>query len=113
MHIPAHNVDEYLAQLPKERMEVIEKIRGLIHKHLPAVKETMQYKMPTFELDGESIFAIASQKQYISFYVMDVLLLNQFRDDFRSFNVGKSCVRIKKVTETPYETIEKMIKNDR
>lgn len=76
MHVPSNNVDEYLAMLPKERMDILQTFRNMIHKHLPNVEETVKYKMPTFEIDGEPSFSIASQKQYVSFYVMDILLLD-------------------------------------
>ncbi|WP_243291546.1 DUF1801 domain-containing protein [Bacillus sp. FJAT-47783] len=111
MHIPANNVDEYLAQLPKERMDALQKLRNMIHEHVPNVEETIKYKMPTFELNGKPIFSIASQKQYVSFYVMDISLLDPFRHELKTFNLGKSCIRFKKESEIPFHIIENIILN--
>jgi len=61
-------VDQYIEVLAPDRKAALEKIRTLILTTVPEIKETMQYRMPTYEL-GEVVCAAASQKHYVSLYM--------------------------------------------
>jgi uncharacterized protein YdhG (YjbR/CyaY superfamily) len=100
-------VDQYIEDLAPDRKAALEQIRTLIRTTLPDIKETMQYRMPTFELD-EVVCAAASQKQYISLY-MDVELVEEHRDELAHLDVGKSCIRFKKIEDLPLNTIQKIL----
>ncbi len=61
---------------------------------------------------------IASQKNFIAFYHMGIYgnadLMNWFVDDFPKYSkakldMGKSCVRFKKMNEIPFELISELV----
>ena len=101
-------VNEYFEQLSPERRTALEKIRELILKTVPAVEETMLYRMPTYELD-EVVCALASQKHYISLY-MDVDLVEEHRKELDHLDVGKSCIRFKNTEDLPLDTVKQILK---
>lgn len=104
----ARDVDEYLRDLDPERQAALEQIRALIFQTVPAVSETMKYRMPTYELD-DVVVSMASQKHYMSLY-MDTELVARHQDDLSHLNCGKSCIRFRRIDDLPLETIERIIK---
>jgi len=66
----AADVQRYIAELPAERRVAIEKLRRLCQQHLKGYEESMDFGMPVYKRNGVAEIAFASQKQYISFYVM-------------------------------------------
>jgi uncharacterized protein YdhG (YjbR/CyaY superfamily) len=64
------DVSAYLAAVPARRREGLARIRALCREHLPGFDEVIAYGMPAYLRDGTTEIAFASQKQYISFYLM-------------------------------------------
>ncbi len=100
-------VDQYIENLPPDRKAALEQIRALILGTVPEINETMQYRMPTYELD-EVVCATASQKHYISLY-MDVELVEEHRYELDHLDVGKSCIRFRKIKDLPMDTIRQIL----
>lgn len=70
------------------------------------------YKTNSF--DGEyPLISIAPQKNNISIYVMVTIngeyLVPLYGDAFGKSNVGKSCIRIKKMNEEKYDALEGLL----
>lgn len=97
-------VDQYLSKLEDERQESLGEVRSLILSTVPGIHETMKYCMPTYELD-EVVCAMASQKQYMSLY-LDVGLVEKHRPEFGKLNIGKSCVRFKRISDLNLDTVK-------
>lgn len=103
-------ISSYLEQLPQERQDVILKLRELVLKHLPSVNESLHYKMPTYRVGDKDVLAFAAQKHYYSVYLMNLKLKAKYADDFAHLNVGKSCIRFKKLEQFPLDSFEKILK---
>jgi uncharacterized protein YdhG (YjbR/CyaY superfamily) len=110
MQSDAANVDDYLREVPEERVDALTQLRGDCRKLLDGFEESMQYGMPTYAKDGEAQFAFASQRQYIAVYVMRHDVLNQHRDKLAGLNVGKSCIRYRKSEQIDHELLRTMLK---
>ena len=129
MQSKAITVDEYIKDLPEDRKEVIEKIRKVILDNLPkGFEETISYGMLGYVVP-HSIYPkgyhcntnlplpfinLASQKNFIAFYHMGIyaepVLLDWFVSEFpkhskSKLDMGKSCIRFKKMNDIPYELI--------
>lgn len=129
MQSQASNPDEYLQSLPEDRRTVVSKLRETLQKHLPkGFSEQMNYGMigyvvpfslyPSgYHCDPKlplPFIAIASQKNFVSFYHMGIYalpeLLEWFVDEFPKhtesrLDMGKSCIRFKKLDKIPYALI--------
>lgn len=123
--------DEYIAELPPERQTVMNRLREVIAKNLPAdFAETMQYGMINWVVPlsiypagyhctpGEplSFMGLAAQKNFYAIYHMGIYretgdeLLNWFKTEYekkykRTLDAGKSCLRFKKPEQIPYDLI--------
>lgn len=126
------NTEEYIAQLPEERKGIVERLRNVIKENLPdGFKETISYGMIGFVVPFELYPAgyhckpkvelpfvnIASQKHYISLYHMGLYvkpeLMEWFKTEYTKYcktklDMGKSCMRFKKMNDIPYELIAEL-----
>lgn len=125
--------EEYVAQLSEERRVAVEKLRQVIKKNLPkGFEEGIQYKMLSYHVP-HSIYPkgyhcnpkvplpflnLASQKNSINLYHMglytDPKLLEWFVTNYPKhckykLDMGKSCVRFKKIDDIPYQLIGELI----
>ena len=120
---------EYLDSLPEERQTVISKLRTVILDNLPdGFEEIMNYGMLGYVVP-HSIYPngyhcdtklplpfmnLASQKNFIAVYHMGIYsddkLMEWFKTEYskvctRKLDMGKSCIRFKKLEEIPYDLI--------
>ncbi len=102
------SVEEYIENCPEERRLAMNELREMILRAFPLMAETTQYKMPTYSLDGEIVFAFASQKHYMAFYVCHHDLLDQLSDVTDKYDCGKSCIRFRKWDSKVKEDLEKI-----
>jgi len=125
----ADTVEKYLEELAPQRYDVISKIRQIIIDNLSdGFEEIMDFGMITYAvpLDRYPITynkkplmyaALAAQKNYNSLYLMQVYQSNDLMDFLRvvfdkaglKLNMGKSCVRFKKITDLPLDCIGNII----
>ncbi|GGB81273.1 hypothetical protein GCM10007424_21720 [Flavobacterium suaedae] len=133
MQSAAKTPEEYLASLPEDRKEAMEKLRDVILNNLPkGFEECMAYGMLGYVVPLSlypagyhctpntplPFLSIASQKNFIGFYHMgmysDKELYNWFVEEFPKhskykLDMGKSCVRFKKVEAIPYDLIAELV----
>ena len=125
----AATVEEYLDELPPERREVVSKVRDLVRRNLPTgYNETMSWGMITYGLplsrypntyNGQPLgyVALAAQKNYYALYLlgpyMDSERSQQLADAFKKagkkMDMGKSCLRFKKLDDLPLEAVGRAI----
>ena len=120
---------EYVASLPEDRRMAIEKLRKTIVSNLPeGFHEEMSYGMLGYVVPHSlypngyhcnpklplPFMNIASQKNFIALYHMGIYLDSELFDWFVSeyskvvktkIDMGKSCIRFKKMDEIPYKLI--------
>ena len=129
MRSEATTVEAYLAELPDDRREAIEAVRSVILENLPdGYVESMNWGMIAYEVPLETypdtynkqplaFAALASQKNYMAVYLTGIYISDEARDEFekayratgKRFDVGKSCVRFRKLEDLPLELIGETI----
>jgi uncharacterized protein YdhG (YjbR/CyaY superfamily) len=129
MRSNASAVEEYLAELPGERREALEAVRQVILKSLPkGYEEVMNWGMITYQVpletypdtyNGRSLMyaALASQKNHMAVYLTGIYVDDEARQEFelkykatgKRYDVGKSCVRFKKLEDIPLSLIGESI----
>ncbi|MDX5584169.1 MAG: DUF1801 domain-containing protein [Aureibaculum sp.] len=125
----AKTPEEYISALPQDRKDAISKLRKIILNSLPkGFTETISYGMLGYVVphsiypDGYHcdpklplpFMSIASQKNFVGVYHMGIYAYKELYDWFvneypkhssRKIDMGKSCIRLKKIEEIPYELI--------
>lgn len=128
MQSKAATVAEYLAEMPEDRRRAIEAVRKVILDNLDAgYEEGMQYGMIGYYVPHRVYPAgyhcdpkqplpfaeLASQKNYISLYLMciygDTPLAASFREAWaktgKKLDAGKACIRFKTVDDLALDVI--------
>lgn len=103
-------ITEYVDQLPAIRQQRIIELDSLVRTLFPEAKQTMRYKMPTYEL-GDQWFAIASQKNYVSVYTCDASMIEDFKLSHPNIKTGKGCINIRDKDELPIEALGQVVQN--
>lgn len=133
MRSTATTIEDYLAELPEDRREAIQAVRETILKNLPAgYEEGVQYGAIGYFVP-HSIYpagyhcdpsqpvpfvGLASQKNHMGIYLMCVYGDPEHEAWFRQawaktgkkLDMGKSCVRFKKIEDVPLKVIGQTIK---
>ena len=116
---------DYLEALPEERRAAIAALRRLIIQRLPSgFEECMEFGMISYVVplsryprtyNGKPLMlaALASQKQYMSLYLLAVYsdreterwFVEGFERTGKRLNMGKSCVRFRSLADLPLDVI--------
>lgn len=125
----AKSVAEYLKELSKDRRDVIAAVRKVILRNLPkGYEEKMNWGMIVYELplkryantyNGQPLcyLALAAQKNYYAIYMMGVYsdkeqersLRAEYRKAGKKLDMGRSCLRFRKVEDLLLDVIGKTI----
>jgi uncharacterized protein YdhG (YjbR/CyaY superfamily) len=133
MQSKALTPSDYIAELPEDRKKVMEQLRKTIMENLPeGSQEGMGYGMLGYAVphsiypkgyhcnpkDPLPFMGLASQKNFIAFYHMGVYADKNLYDWFVAeyakrckykLDMGKSCVRFKKLDDIPYDLIAELV----
>jgi uncharacterized protein YdhG (YjbR/CyaY superfamily) len=89
----ASDVDCYIAAIPAPRRAKAKRLRALIRATVPAAAESMQYRMPTYDLGG-SVVAFANQKRYVSLYFCGAAMIANVKVKHPALKCGKGCINV-------------------
>lgn len=133
MQSQAKTVDQYLDELPEERRLAMKELRNVALKNLPeGFKEGMGYGMMGYSVphsiypngyhcnpkDPLPFYGFASQKNSVNIYHMGIYADKKLHDWFVSeypkhcktkLDMGKSCIRFKKMDDIPYNLIGELL----
>jgi hypothetical protein len=125
MQSGARTVEQYLAELPPERREVVAAVRDLVNRHLPAgYSEAMAFGMigwgiplarypDTYNGQPLCYVGLAAQKNHLSLYLMGCYADSEAEAGLRAgfakagkrLDMGKSCVRFKRLDDLALDAI--------
>jgi len=103
------NIDEYMAGFPADVQEILQKIRDTIKKAAPKAEETISYKMPSFNLNGQSLIYFAAYKKHIGLYPVPSGD-EEFHREISAYQAGKGTLQFPLNKPIPYELISKIVK---
>ena len=125
MPTTASTPKQYIDALPDDRKNAIATLDRLIRKAAPKLKPCMmgrmigygpyRYRYASGREGNSAVVALAAQKNYISLYICSCdeqgYLAEQYRKQLPKADIGKSCVRFKKLEDVDLKTIEQMVKH--
>lgn len=125
----AATIEEYLAELPPERRELVVRMRDLVNQHLPAgYEESMSWGMicwgiplsrypDTYNGQPLGYAALGAQKNYYALHLtclyMDPEQADRFARAFgtagKKLDMGKGCVRFRAIDDLPLDVVGETI----
>lgn len=133
MQYKASSPEDYINQVPEARKNALNKLRETINTNLPnGFKEGIQYGMIGYFVPHSKypngyhcnpkeplpFMSFASQKNSVNFYHMGIYAQKELLDWFvteypkhckRKLDMGKSCIRFKKIEEIPFDLIGELV----
>jgi hypothetical protein len=129
MQSKATTVQQYLSEIPDERLEAVEAVRDVILDNLPdGFEEVMNWGMITYQVPLSRfpdtynkkplmLAALASQKNHMAVYLTGVYANAESRARFttayertgKRMDMGASCVRFRKLDDLPLELVGEAI----
>lgn len=132
MQYKANSPEDYISQVPEERQKTLIKLRKTIKQNLPkGFEEGIQYGMIGYYVphskypDGYHcnpkeplpFMSFASQKNSVNLYHSGIYAISEIHDWFvaeypkyckRKLDMGKSCIRFKKMEDIPFDLIAEL-----
>jgi len=125
----AETVDGYLAELLEDWRAAISAVRQVVLENLPqGYEEGMQFGMigsviplernpVTYNRQALQYAALASQKNYMSLYLMNVYsdeaverwFVDRYKDSGKRLDMGKACARFKSRQDLPIDLVGEAI----
>jgi uncharacterized protein YdhG (YjbR/CyaY superfamily) len=133
MNLRATSVTDYISKVPEERQEAFNKLRDTIIANLPdGFSEELSYGMIGYVVPKSTypagyhcdpklplpFLSIANQKNFIAVYHMGIYanpeLMEWFVAEYpkhvkTKLDMGKSCIRFKKMETIPFELIGELV----
>jgi hypothetical protein len=129
MSSKATTIGGYLESLPKERRDAISAVRDTVRRHLPkGYEEAMAWGIITWRVPLEvypdtynkqplMYAALGSQKNHMAIYLCNAYaslalrakVVAGFKAAGKKLDMGKSCIRFKKLEDLPLELIGRVV----
>ncbi|HKJ38615.1 MAG TPA: DUF1801 domain-containing protein [Anaerolineales bacterium] len=112
MQSQAKTVPAYLKEVPAERLDALKQLRKQCRATLTGFKESMDYGMPSYSRDGVVEVGFASQKNYISLYILrtDVMKTHKKLLTGKGVSFGKGCIRYTKPERIDFNVVDSMLR---
>lgn len=102
------DIDSYIASFPEETRALLEQVRSTISKAAPEAKETINYGMPTFTLNGNLVH-FAAFKNHIGFYPT-ASGIEAFKKELSVYEGAKGSVQFPLTKPIPFDLISSIVK---
>ncbi len=133
MNYKATSPEDYISQLPEERQAPVKRIFDIFKNSMPSGFEyKLNYGFPSAVIP-HSLYeggyhcspelplpfaSVASQKNFVALYHSGIYSIPEVHDWFvgefpkhckRKLDMGKSCIRFKKMDDIPFDLIEELM----
>jgi uncharacterized protein YdhG (YjbR/CyaY superfamily) len=102
------NIDEYIRSHPKDIQIILHDIRRTIRKAARDAKETINYQIPTFTLNGNLVH-FAAFKNHIGFYPTSKPII-VFKKELSAYKTSKGAIQFPIDKPIPLSLITKIVK---
>lgn len=124
MRIKANSIENYISQLSDDRKIAVSTLRKIIIDNLSqGYEETVEYgaisfivPLEKFSINDQPLayISIASQKNHMALYLNCYVpipdwFIKEYKASGKTLNIGKSCIRFKKLENLPLDIIPKVV----
>jgi uncharacterized protein YdhG (YjbR/CyaY superfamily) len=102
------NIDEYIADFPKDLQKLLQQLRSTIKKAAPNAEEKIAYGIPTFTLNGNLVH-FGAYKTHIGFYPAPSGL-EAFEKELAPYVTGKGTAQFPLDKPLPLDLITEIVK---
>jgi uncharacterized protein YdhG (YjbR/CyaY superfamily) len=103
-------VDEYLATLPADQREALQRLRAQLARLLPDAVEAISYGMPAFKVDDRAVMWFAGWKAHCSVYPLTDAFLEANADELKAYGKTKGSLHFTPDEPLPDALVERMVR---
>ena len=103
-----NDIDTYISDFPEEVQMLLEQIRAAIRQAAPEAKETINYAIPTYTLNGNLVH-FAAFKKHIGFYPGPTGI-ETFKNELSAYKGAKGSVQFPLDKPLPLDLITSIVK---
>lgn len=104
----AKTVDEYIAHAPAQFRGILTDLRAAIRAAAPNAQELINYRIPTYKLNG-SLVHFAAFKDHCSLIIVSTKPLATFRDELKPYTVSGTTIHFTPQKPLPPELVKKIV----
>jgi len=104
------SVDEYIASKPEAVQRVLQRVRTIIRRALPAASEVISYQIPAYRLPAGIVVYFAGWKAHYSVYPATASVLAALGEDLAPYEISKGTIRFPLSEPVPVKLIERIAK---
>lgn len=106
----AESIDAYLATLPADQREALQRLRVQIARLLPRAEEAISYGMPAFKLEGRAVVWFAGWKDHCSVYPLTDSFLAANADALKPYGRTKGSLHFTSDTPLPDALLRSLVR---
>jgi uncharacterized protein YdhG (YjbR/CyaY superfamily) len=103
-------IDAYLATLPADQREALQRLRAQIARLVPDAEETIGYGMPAFKLRGRAVVWFAAWKAHCSLYPLTGTFLEAHADALKGYRRTKGSLHFTPDHPLPQALVERLVR---
>lgn len=100
--------EEYFSILPEMVRIRMEQLRQAINETAPEAEEVISYNMPAFRYHGIVVY-YAAHKEHIGFYPANTHVIEQFRDDLKTYETSKGTIKFPHDKPIPMDLVKRIV----
>ena len=104
-------VDAYLATLPADHREALQRLRAQVARLVPDAVELISYGMPAFKLNGRFLVSFAAWKAHCSIYPLTNAFRAAHADALQGFGRTKGSLHFTPQAPLPEPLVESLIRD--
>lgn len=102
------SVEEYLNDVPGDKLIALEKLRKAIRSVAPKAEEYISYGMPTFRYNGPLV-SYAAFKDHCSLFPWNSALIKKFTNELKGYKTSKGTIQFTVENPLPVALVKKII----
>jgi uncharacterized protein YdhG (YjbR/CyaY superfamily) len=106
---PSAEVDAFLARLPDDARDALERLRRTIRAAAPEASEGIGYGVPMFRHRGRPLVSFGAGKAHCSFYVQSPAVIDAFGDELTRYDTSTGTIRFKAAKPLPDELVTRLV----
>jgi uncharacterized protein YdhG (YjbR/CyaY superfamily) len=103
-------IDAYLATLPPDQREALQRLRAQIARLVPDAVETISYGMPAFKLHGHALLWFAAWKAHCSIYPLTDRFLEAHADALKGYRRTRGSLHFTTEAPLPEALVERLVR---
>jgi uncharacterized protein YdhG (YjbR/CyaY superfamily) len=104
------DIDDYLAEIQEPQKSTLNALRKTILDIIPSAEECINYRVPTFRVDGKGIAGFAAYKNHCTYFPMSGSVLGPLSEHVARYKISRGALQFAVDKPLPKTLVKKLIR---